>query len=58
MKKGYHAIFFLQRLNPIPRGFKQNIQFPRNFRRFTQKSAETFGLEKLSPNKLDEKGGI
>ena len=36
--------------------FLAKTQFPRNFRRSAQKSAETFGLQKiLSPRKLDEK---
>ena len=39
--------------------FRDNTQFPRNFGRFTGKSAETFSLRKiLSPRKLDEKADI
>ena len=57
-----HVIFFLERLNLVPRGlyhFRYNTQFPRDFGRFTRKSAETFILRKiLSPRKLDEKAGI
>ena len=36
--------------------FRQNTQFPQNFRRFARKSAETFSLRKiLSPRKSDKK---
>ena len=55
-------IFFSQRLNLVPRviyHFRQNTQFLWIFRRFTQKSAETFSLRKiLSLRKLDEKVSI
>ena len=73
MKMGCHAIFFLQRVNLVPRSYiildrthkytythtHTHTQFPRAFGRFSRKSAETFGLRKtLFPSKLDKKAGI
>ena len=61
-KMGYHANFYLQRLNLVTMGYivlDRTHKFPRNFWSFARKSAETFSLLKiLSPRKLDGKAGI
>ena len=55
MKMGCHAIFFLQRLNLVPRGFiilDRTHSFHGIFGQFARESAETFSLRKiLSPRK-------
>ena len=55
MKMGCHAIFFLQRLNLVPRGYI-NLDRTNSFHGISGEITETFSLRKiLSPRKLDEK---
>ena len=56
MKMGCHAIFFLQRLNLVPRGY---IILIRTHSFHGTSGYEAFSLRKiLSPRKLEEKAGI
>ena len=59
MKMGCHAIFFLQRLNLVPRGYII-LDRTRSFHRILGNSPENmWKLSKvLLPRKLDEKAGI